>query len=163
MGGYGSGTRGTYRRMRLVESCCFLEVLAGGKVNGTTRGGNWRMTVEANEDGAFLELRGELNGWKTEQSIELLFWTPRFGGKSMWLLCPRCGQKSRKLYMPPNTAEYRCRRCWKLTYWTSQNAHFFDRGLFGVWTLAFARKAGITMKQAVHDAMQERKAEALGV
>lgn len=164
MGGYGSGTRGTYYRRQLVEVCRCIEVMPGGAIKGTMPdgGGSWQMSIETHGDATFLEVRGNRDGWKAEQSIELVEWRPRYGGKSLWLLCPWCGRKSRKLYAPPGAWQYRCRRCWKLTYWTSQNAHFYDRGLFGLWTLALARKAGIPIKQAVHELMQDRKAEALG-
>lgn len=159
MGGYGSGTRGTGRRKTLVESCRCLEVKPGGKVHGTMPDGSWRMTIEPHGDAAYLELHGDRDGWKAEQSIEVVFWNPRFGGKSIWLLCPWCRTKSRKLYAPPGAWRYGCRRCWNLTYWTVQNAHFYDRGVMGFWTMAIARKMGVSMKQAVRELMQDRKAE----
>ena len=162
MGGHGSGPNGGRGRKQLVEVCACLQVLAGGEISGKAMAGNWRMTMERHGDATFLELYGTKNGWKASQSIEVVSWKPRFGGKSAWLLCPRGGATHRKLYMPPNAAEYRCRQCWSLVYWTSQNAHFFDRGLFGAITAWAARKNGISLRQQVKEQMQDRKAETFG-
>jgi len=162
MGGSGSGSHGGKRRKQLVEACCHLLVLPGGKVQATTWGGSWEMRQESHGDAIFLVVRGTLNGWKTDQSIEVVTWKPRFGGVATWVLCPRCGRKCRKLYMPHGAAEYRCHRCWNLAYWTSQNAHFYDRGFFGFLTSIYAEKSGISMKQLAQDQMRERKVEIFG-
>jgi hypothetical protein len=128
MGGSGSGRWDGHRKRRTVESCCCLEVIAGGAVSGTMPGGHWEGSFEKRNDLTFLVLRGEKDGWKAEERIVVLFWTPRFGGKSLWLLCPACGRKCRKIYAPPGMAKYRCRRCWDLAYTSSQEAHAWDRG-----------------------------------
>jgi len=58
--------------------------------------------------------------------------TFRYGGRSWWLLCPRCGRRCLKLYLPPWAATdptpFRCRLCWGLTYQAAQEAHYWDRG-----------------------------------
>jgi hypothetical protein len=110
-------------------------------------GGHWEGSFDKRDDLAFLILRGEKDGWQAKERIEVLFWRPRFGGKSLWLLCPGCGQKCRKLYTPPGVAKYRCRRCWKLAYTSSQEAHKWDRGAAAAMLAPMYAQQGISMRQ----------------
>ena len=90
-------------------------------------------------------------------------WHPRFGGVSWWLLCPRCGRRCQALYMPPGAVEWyfpmRCRECWGLTYWSRQNAHFYDRGTCGAITALLALRYGCTMRELVASLNRDRKRE----
>jgi hypothetical protein len=137
MGGSGSGRWWGHRKARTVESCCCLSVQPGGKVGGTVPNGSWTLTQEKEAGSEFMVLRGSKDGWRAEEWIEFIFWDPRFGGRSIWLLCPGCGKRFRKLYAPPGAAKFRCRRCWKLAYISSQEAHKWDRGaLVGIICMA---------------------------
>jgi len=147
MGGSGSGRWDGHRKARTVESCCCLAVKPGHQVGGTVPGGNWHFTCEKQGDAEFVVLRGEKDGWKAEEWIEIIFWEPRFGGKSLWLLCPGCGRKCRKLYAPPGMAKYRCRRCWKLAYTSSQEAHKWDRGTVATMLAPMYAQQGFSMRQ----------------
>jgi len=146
MGGSGSGRWDGHRKARTVESCCYLSIV-GPSVKGTMPGGNWRIDHEKQGDTRFLVLRGNRDGWTAEVWIELLFWNPRFGGRSFWLLCPRCGRKCRKLYAPPGVADYRCRLCWRLSYESSQEAHRWDRGTAAAMLAPMYAAQGISMRQ----------------
>jgi hypothetical protein len=103
------------------------------------------MDFEKNGVALFIVLRGERNGWKAEEWIELAFWSPRFGGRSFFLLCPACGRKCRKLFTPPEAVSYRCRRCWGLVYESSQTAHLWDRGIAAALLAPMARAAGVRL------------------
>jgi hypothetical protein len=37
-------------------------------------------------------------------------------GQRQWFLCPRCGRRMFKLYRPPGSAFFGCRRCHDLAY-----------------------------------------------
>ena len=112
-------------------------------------GGIWRATYERRGNADFLVLRGEKDGWQAEEWLELIFWRPRFGGLTLWLLCPACGNRCRKLYAPPGMAKYRCRGCWGLAYASSQEAHHWDRGTIGAMNAEIAVRAGCTLREVV--------------
>jgi len=140
-----------------VESCACLSIEPGGKLSGTFPSGTWRLESENEGETRFVVLRGERNGWKAEERIEILWWHPRFGGKSFWMLCPRCGRKRRKLFTPPDAAAYRCRQCWKLVYESSQTAHAWDRGtVAGLLAPMYAAK-GYSMRQVEKMMRQDAK------
>lgn len=153
MGGSGSGRWDGHRKARTVESCCCLSVQAGGSVGGSVPSGHWQGSFEKECGSEFIVLRGEKDGWKAEERIEVLFWRPQFGGKSLWLLCPGCGRKCRKVYAPPGVAKYRCRRCWKLAYESSQEAHRWDRGRAVGWLAPIFAAQGVSMR-SVEKAMR---------
>lgn len=157
MGGMGSGRWDGHRKARTVESCARLSIEPGGKMGGSFPSGNWRLDVEKKGEARFIVLRGERNGWKAEEWIEILFWNPRFGGKSFWLLCPVCGRKCRTLFTPPEAAEYRCRQCWKLVYESSQTAHLWDRGTAAALLAPIYAAKGIRMREVEKVMRREKK------
>jgi hypothetical protein len=106
----------------------------------------------------YLVMRGDRNGWKAEIWIQIEFWKPRFGGRSLFLLCPGCGRKCRKLYAPPEQAEYKCRICWKLAYRSSQEAHSFDRGTAAALLAPMCAAQGIRMRDVEKALRREAKA-----
>ena len=128
MGGSGSGRWVCHRKKRAVDSCACMQVKPGGQVSLNIWGGSWRVTQEKQGEYYYLLLNGSLNGWTAQHWIRIEYWKPRFGGRSLFLLCPGCGRRCRKLYAPPGMADYQCRICWKLAYTSSQEAHRWDRG-----------------------------------
>jgi hypothetical protein len=63
-------------------------------------------------------------GWAAPEGISLQ-WTPcHFGGERPWLVCPQCGARRLRLY--GLGAEFRCRGCLGLAYW-SQRLRRVDR------------------------------------
>jgi hypothetical protein len=72
-------------------------------------------------------------GQATRQTIQLTTTPLPWGGIKWWFICPRCSPaggntlRRRKLYRPPGAIHFGCRRCYDLTYASSQEAHRFDR------------------------------------
>ena len=157
MGGSGSTRWDGHRKAQAVESCAIVEV-RGCQVSATTWGGSWRLTQEKQNGDDYLLMSGNQNGWEARHWIQIEFWKPRFGGKSLWLLCPGCGRRCRKLYAPPNHADYMCRICWKLAYTSSQTAHAFDRGTVATMLAPFYAAKGYSMRQVEKVLRRDRKA-----
>jgi hypothetical protein len=147
MGGTGSGRWGGHRKARTVESCACVQIGAGRKVSATTSGGISQIDQEKQGDESYLVLRGRRNGRQAGIWIQIQFWKPRFGGRSLFLLCPGCGRKCRTLYTPPEVAEYRCRLCRKLVYESSQTAHLWDRGFAAALLAPMCEAKGIRMRE----------------
>lgn len=57
--------------------------------------------------------------------------TKHWGGSVPIFLCPLCGRRARKLYIPPGALRFACRSCHDLTYRSCQTAHHYDRGVWG--------------------------------
>jgi hypothetical protein len=72
-----------------------------------------------------------------DYSIGLTTTRPRFGGLRWWFVCPlvvrgrSCGRRVGKLYLPPGTRYFGCRRCHDLTYTSCQESCKYDR----VWRM----------------------------
>ncbi len=72
-----------------------------------------------------------------EQVLRLQTTRPNFGGVRWWFSCPRtvdgeeCGRRVGKLYRPPSSRYFACRRCLDLTYESCQRSHRHD-GLFAL-------------------------------
>ena len=147
MGGSGSGRWNGHRKALAVESCYCIKVMPGGKVSATTAGGSWVIHIERQLDVDYLVLRGHWNGWKADVWIQVQYWRPRFGGQSLFLICPVCGRRCRKLYAPPKRVDYHCRICWKLAYASSQEAHKWDRGATAAMLAPMYAQEGISMRQ----------------
>lgn len=64
-----------------------------------------------------------MDGQERSQSVPLT-WTPcPYGGRRRWFLCPRCGRRVGKVYLPTTmywagerVNVFRCRHCFDLTY-----------------------------------------------
>jgi hypothetical protein len=69
--------------------------------------------------------------------------TGRYRGQRMWMLCPECGRRCGKLYLPPEASWFGCRDCHDLTYRSSQ-----ESGTTNLVDVAVAADMGITVKQA---------------
>jgi hypothetical protein len=66
------------------------------------------------------------SGQAVDYRVRLTTTRPRFGGLRWWFLCPLivrglpCNRRVGKLYLPPGGSYYGCRRCYDLTYTSSQ-------------------------------------------
>lgn len=49
-----------------------------------------------------------------------------FGGARLWIVCPGCERRTRTLYRPPGSEEFRCRTCHRLGY-TTQRLDLLER------------------------------------
>jgi hypothetical protein len=76
-----------------------------------------------------------------DYSIEVAATRVTWGALRWWFKCPVCRRRTEKLYLPPGRREFACRRCWNLTYLSSQRAHE-DDAVFG----RVGRDAGMPLK-----------------
>lgn len=134
MGGYGSGRDG----WRItVESCLAINMYymqRKGLLNGM--GGNLRWSQQGEEMGSVnysvnhndkrLLLSYRAEGQFVELRLTLATTKTNFGGFRYWVLCPRCGRRSAKLYLPSGGLHFRCRRCYNLTYQSCNESRKFD-------------------------------------
>ena len=63
---------------------------------------------------AFLKRDGRRQ--PVECVLRLTTTKPHYGGIRHWLVCPLCGRKVTKVYLPPAVAVFGCRRCHSLAY-----------------------------------------------
>jgi len=91
--------------------------------------------------------------------------TPRFGGRSWWMLCPSCGRRCLKLYLPPGAATdptpFRCRTCWRLTCQAAQEAHYWDRGVLASSAMALIIRIERALSVLGRPATRKERARAL--
>jgi len=73
------------------------------------------------------------------QTVNLEQTPAHFGGSRVWFLCPGCGRRSGRLYLPPRAASFLCRLCHDLTYESAQTSGTF----WDVVYKADARRAGV--------------------
>jgi len=91
--------------------------------------------------------------------VHLVSALPHFGGVRWYFLCPLvhegrpCLHRGEKLYLPPGGLYFGCRKCYDLTYTSSQDSHKFD-GLFKALAANMGRgftpaqvKAALTRKR----------------
>jgi hypothetical protein len=63
-----------------------------------------------------------------DYTIRLQTTRPSFGGLCWWFICPllklgkSCNHRINKLYLPPGSRYYGCRRCYDLTYQSFQES-----------------------------------------
>ena len=151
MGGYGSGRWSAHSKATTVEACRSLDVnrwmREGILAPDTRRWGSWAWTnsstgartaslgYEVDTAGRVPWVRlfytitsrgGEPVDY--DYKIVLAQTRPTYGGVRWWFVCPvvGCGRRCGKLYLPPGGQYYGCRRCYDLTYESSQESHKYD-------------------------------------
>lgn len=145
MGGVGSGEWCRLGTKMTVEECLNFSVSAikddlyhGG--SGGLRWGRHRKKllkmlyfVSADEERLKLVLNYHRRGKTIWMPVGLEDTTTNFGGKRWWFTCPLqrfglpCNRRCGKLYLPRGARYFGCRKCYDLTYRSSQEAHKFDR------------------------------------
>jgi len=159
MGGMGSGRWGWHRKRHTVES---FQVVSIRDLKEASRLRNtkplWRyagILAEPDDPDPYRVWpgkRGPAGGLPVMEIgdawIELEEWRPNLGGVSWRLVCPGCARTCLKLYSPPGARfpEYHCRRCWKLAYRSSQEAHKWDRGAVAAMLAPMYAAQGIPMR-----------------
>jgi len=156
MGGYGSGRRWGQSKKTAVEDGLiltarafkpFMEMETGHVGTMTwTRGEekekvasiSYRRVEDPAGGRAFRFIytagKGE-NAREMDYIVRMVQAAPHFGGVRWYFLCPLvhegrpCLHRGEKLYLPPGGLYFGCRRCYDLTYTSSQESHQFD-GLF---------------------------------
>ncbi len=158
MGGYGSGRRWGAIRCK-VEDC---HVLGGPnilpKLIRLSEGCSFSGTIwwSRNEE-KYAEIGYRLNGLmlilnytvnkekEVNCPVTLTTTTQPKGGRRYWFQCPLqgCGRLSGKLYLPNGALYFGCRRCYNLTYESSNESHKYD-SLFR----HIAIERGVPMREA---------------
>ena len=150
MGGIGSGRWQHHERALTVEVC---QVLALRDLK--TRGLLQRLGPDV------LDAYLTVGDAPSIQVIPLVRWSPRFGGRAWRMTCPRCRCSCQKLYCPPQAARdgcpFRCRRCWRLTYTSAQEAHRWDRGSSRAMILSIAEQEGLPIDDVLHILTGQRR------
>lgn len=164
MGGTGSGRWRTHTKAQTVEDCViFLDTstfhpnfqLWGHATRGTL---TWTScSGQALASASYiLEHVGPDNGLLrlvfiveaqgrqgvVESQIPLKPERPHYGGRLWWFMCPRCGGRARKLYMPPDEMRFGCRCCHDLTYRSSQESHTLSGVFNRLWRLGLLPSLG---------------------
>lgn len=135
MGAYGSGRWHGQEKAVSVEDCFILDT--------STFRDNWQLgqrhtsgrliwgqshssasyTLARGTREAALRLTYFCDSRRNDDTILLVPTRPHFGGRRWWFICPACGGRARKLFLPPSRPNFRCRRCHRLTYRSCQESH----------------------------------------
>lgn len=83
----------------------------------------FKVKWSGNKGGYFI-LEYKRDGGKYQEQISFSETPCHFGGSRVWFVCPGCGRRAGKLYLPTNfyysgggrVQHWRCRYCHKLTY-----------------------------------------------
>lgn len=145
MGGYGSGPW-RRSRYRLVERSCTLSLAdlkragsfdARGYSTASFWTWSWGESVYAkvrvlvaptgsdDYDSSHLKIcyhwrSDDQTEWReVRDTFDLCRTFPNYGGARWWLRCV-CGRRVGKLYLPPGSNNFRCRRCHRLRYRTQR-------------------------------------------
>jgi len=141
MGGRNSGRWHDHEKARTTEACIALDTTAfrrnfasnystGTLTWETTTGEtlfhadyciNWTGTGEPT---VHLDYVGDKEGAVAviSEQFALSATKPTFGGQRWWLLCPKCGGRVRKVYLPKMGDSFSCRRCHGLSYRSCQQS-----------------------------------------
>jgi hypothetical protein len=152
MGGPNSGNRWPRVRKTTVEESLALAMsqLRPHLVAGTAGTLTWTFTsggkasvgfaVAVGDGGPVVTLQYCRGRESVEEIVRLSATVPGFGGRRLWLLCPDCGGRCGKLFLPPGGPRFGCRTCRGLAYTSSQEAHQTER--------VFARHLGYDAESA---------------
>jgi hypothetical protein len=138
VGGLGSGRR-EYATTPTVEECRYLDVnrftdateAKGGHID-ISWGENTNIRAQIENDGEddhvdalrFTYTTRPDTDDATEYSyrVPLDYTEPHFGGVRPWFVCPSCGTRRGKLYLPPRQEVFACRECYELVYTSSRSS-----------------------------------------
>lgn len=128
MGGYGSGGHRWGRTRVTVESCfrfdakmlrAFLNAAPGAHLSASwgwsdNRGETARARTDYRAGDSFFTLRVMRDGATEAQQIAISFSPCHFGGRRVWLHCPRCARRVFRLYLYTHfyAGEKRLNRFW---------------------------------------------------
>jgi len=172
VGSYGSGRWQWHEKKITVEQCVSVDIaelnaeineLAQGEfssVEWTTslsgaRGRELQLVLRKGTQSLFLDLY--LRADNASETIELQTTSPHYGGLRWWFMCPIscCNRRVRKLYHPPGSLSFGCRRCLNLTYTSCQESHQRDT-LYAHIAEQIPGATPATVRHAVRRMMRER-------
>ena len=142
MGGYGSGRPKT-RERTLVEDCDYLDIMLISEIGCSIYPVLGEFESIEGKDFFCIYYNKYWFGPRLDliEYIEIEKTFPNFGGERLWLKCPGCDRRDRKLYSPPSETHFRCRKCYDLMY-QSQESNVYDS-----WLRKTAKSRGMTPKQ----------------
>ena len=134
MGGYGSGRRWNLTKT-VAEDCYKFDANDFAKWKFFKPGGKWgstrwtrcgretgscgvRTSIDDNRAVCFFQYNGR------EASVDLSWYSPGYGGRRYFFICPKCGRRMRTLFL--KQAEIAYRICHDLTYTSCNQYHYFD-------------------------------------
>lgn len=148
MGGFGSGMWNRFDKKNTVEESLTLrmarfrdqlEVASEGWICRESRSGR-RSSIQFDilPDEHSPTITNSYR-WRDSEQVRIpirLQSTPlHFGGRSSWFTCPPmayskpCKRRVATLHLAPGSKYFGCRLCHRLTYYSSQTAHQFERML----------------------------------
>lgn len=166
MGGPGSGNWYRYNRKQTVEDSITLSLSSflgrirhgyRGTVTWTRPNGSviatigFRITIVGHPT---IMISYRRNDEEVDIPVDLQTTATQFGGRRYWFTCPLivngvpCERRAGKLHLPPGWQYFGCRKCHKLTYRSSQEAHLLERALV---------QSGIDFDPEIHRMMQRGK------
>jgi hypothetical protein len=188
MGGSGSGRWKYHEKKRTTEECWALDVgalprdlldgetaagvLRALRLDGRTSGLHVRWTLQLGGETPVLTLSyrtcRRAEGRELTERVCLLATKPHFGGVRWWFACPfssqgreRCGRRVGKLYLPPGELRFGCRRCYVLTYRSSQESHRYDRLCTLMAGEASGEAFGAVRRVLLHNIREARRQAAM--
>jgi len=142
VGGFGSGRWAGHEKAETVEDALVLDAADLTRKGLLQRGPTftssslrWTITSSGEERasvGVVVETRDMKDPWVrlnyTSNGTPMLYRVPLvssrppMGGLRWWWKCPAqgCGRKVLKLYLPPSSEIFACRKCHRLTYTSAQ-------------------------------------------
>jgi hypothetical protein len=147
LGGFGSG-RHWFLKKTTVEECLTLDInklIKAGLLNRSWGELRW---YRGGEETACVDYMLKDMGFKEGESVHVLMLLSSVirrdqrvptqdipllttllhsGGKRYWFSCPNCKRRVGRLHLPYGGSYFFCRRCYDLTYMSSQESHSFDR------------------------------------
>jgi hypothetical protein len=150
VGGPGSGRWNDVRTRGRVERCLAISAPRTRRNPGVLGRGRWtwprtNFAVEyLVRGGSVLMLAFWSGESRRRQEVALAFTVPNYGGRRVWFLCPECGRRVGRLYLPERAKLFACRGCHHLAYESAQASR---AGYYEVFK-SQARRTGGTSRWA---------------
>jgi hypothetical protein len=139
MGGHGSGRRGYrpvvedgfklsayyFQRYKLLNGASGVLYWPGPRAGEWSGSISYRSSLDSSEMWLSYTTKCGGESHAVSDSIRLTTTRSNFGGTRYWWVCPSCHRRCAKLYLP-NAVYFRCRRCYNLTYRSSNESGKFD-------------------------------------
>lgn len=132
MGGSGSGRKGG---REVVENCHSVDANDFTKWKFFKPGGKWGITkwTRSGQETGSCGVRTSIEDNRAacsfyyndrEEPVGLSWYSPGYGGRRYFFVCPVCGRRMRTLFF--KQSKLACRICHDLTYTSCNESHYFD-------------------------------------
>ncbi len=131
MGGNGSGRWFRTDRKMTVDKCLSINILdfdcnvrscLTGKISWISKYSNKKFSsisyafLPEDDTEPIIVLSYKIENHLVDETIILQSTKPHFGGSRWWFTCPLCKSRMGKLYLPPKSNYFACRRCHDLRH-----------------------------------------------